>query len=106
MIEQSPVKSIDASRAMIAGLMAQYEIENGPIETTPIRAGDPAAVQHGTMRSIQIVAEERRAQRKANLEALRATLDAGGSVEDSIKQTGLTRRYVLQLIRDHGLKVK
>lgn len=115
MSELAHIQLLDPLRHEIAERMAAFEAANGPIETLPIRVGDPErkdwlghpdAVEQRKNKSLQSVGKSLAHQRAMKVKKIREELEAGGTPDSAAFKAGVTRQYAVRLIREHGMQVK
>lgn len=118
MVDLSGVHVREDARQALAEQMAAFERENGPVETLPIRIGD-CPVEQFTIhspgkpkaekpsRTLRAKDHDRITIRKtkmmANIAKVRELAGKGLTIEEISDQSGLSRKYVLRLMREHNI---
>lgn len=118
MINSTSTQIREAVRASLAEQMAAYEQQYGEIQTLPIRVGDApietfsinvpgkpkAAKPSRDLRSQDFRRVTTRTQKKLeNVRKVRELAATGMRIADMAEQTGLTAKYIMKLINEHGL---
>ncbi|MGX5220291.1 hypothetical protein ACVTMO_16865 [Pseudomonas segetis] len=106
MSELAYIQMHDPLRNTLAEQMAAYEALHGPVETLPIRIGDPDVTAQSNLKSVQSVGRTLSDQRIARVRAIRQELADGGTIESAAEKAGVTRAYASRIVTQHGMQVK
>lgn len=119
MVDLSGVHVREDARQKLAAQVAAFEAENGPVKTLPIRIGNSpietfSINSPGKQKSMPSSSQSLRAKdhdritirkqkRNDNVEKVRELALTGITIEAIADQAGLSRKYVLRLIREHNI---
>lgn len=119
MIGLSDIKAKDEIRRAMAEQIAAYEAVNGPIETLPIRVGNAPVETFsinvpGKPKSMPSSSQalramdharvtQRTAKKLEKVARIRELASTGMKIEEIAENSGLTPRYVMKAISEHGI---
>lgn len=119
MSDLSCIQALDAARADIAAKVAAWEAENGPVQTLPIRVGNapvetfsinvPGKPKNmpSSSQALRAMDHARVTQRTAKklekVARIRELASTGMKIEEIAENSGLTPRYVMKAISEHGI---